>query len=337
MPSFRTGVVTRLRSERRGLQRVEVDGAPAYVLTELIGPVGVGDRVVVNTTAVELGLGTGGWHVVHWNLSRDSWTRLGPGTGMKLRYTSLQADVGASEEAAGYVAPDDLGGIPVVACALHSQVACVAAAVAHGAPGTRVAYVMTDAAALPIALSDLVADLGAAGLLAATVTCGEAFGGDHEAVTLHSALEVATAGAGARVVVVGPGPGGVGTKSRLGFGGLEVGQVVDAASRLGGRPIVAVRYSDVDTRERHRGVSQHTMAALWAAGRPALVPVPAGAPWPSVDERHTVVEVDVPDMGEVLAGFRLEVTTMGRRPTDDPGFFRYAGAAGVAAVTPVTP
>ena len=30
-----------------------------------------GDRVVVNTTAVDLGLGTGGWHVVHWNLARD--------------------------------------------------------------------------------------------------------------------------------------------------------------------------------------------------------------------------------------------------------------------------
>jgi len=331
VPSFRTALVTRLRSERRGLQRVDVDGEPAYVLTELIGPVTVGDRVVVNTTAVELGLGTGGWHVVHWNLSRDSWSRPGPGTGMKLRYTSLQADVGASEEAAGYVAPDGLGGIPVVACALHSQVACVVAAVAHRSPGTRVAYVMTDAAALPVALSDLVADLQAAGLLAATVTCGQAFGGDHEAVTLHSALEVAVARARAQVVVVGPGPGGVGTKSRLGFGGLEVGQAVDAASRLGGRPVVAVRYSDTETRPRHRGVSQHTLAALWAAERPALVPVPTGAKGPTIDDRHTVVEVDVPDMGGLLTGLGLQVATMGRTPADDPGFFAHAGAAGVAA------
>lgn len=333
MASFRTAVVTSLLSERPGLQRVEVDGEPAYVLTDLIGPVGLGDRVVVNTTAVELGLGTGGWHVVHWNLSRDSWSRPGPGTVMKLRYTSLQVDTGASEEVLGYQVPEGLGGVPVVACALHSQVGCVVAAVAYAAPGTRVVYVMTDAAALPLALSDLVADLRDAGLLAATITCGQAFGGDHEAVTLHSALEVAVAGARAQVVVVGPGPGGVGTSSRLGFGGLEVAAVVDAAARLDGRPVVALRYSDVDPRERHRGISQHTLAALWAAERPALVAVPAGAgDRPEVDERHRVVEFDVPDMAKVLAKLGLEVTTMGRGPADDPGFFQHAGAAGVAAV-----
>jgi len=314
---------------------VDVDGEPAYVLTDLIGPVSIGDRVVVNTTAVELGLGTGGWHVVHWNLSRDSWSLAGPGTVMKMRYTSLQADVGASEEATGYLAPPSLGGVPVVACALHSQVGCVVATVAHAAPGTRVVYVMTDAAALPLALSELVADLGRAGLLGATVTCGQAFGGDHEAVTVHSALEVAVAGAGAQLVVVGPGPGGVGTASRLGFGGLEVGSVVDAAARLGGRPVVAVRYSDADERQRHRGVSQHTVAALWSAERSALVPVPMGGGRPVVDERHIVVEVDVPDMGRLLGDLGLEITTMGRGPADDPGFFRHAGAAGVAAAAMV--
>jgi len=332
LPFFRTATVTRLRSERPGLQRIEVDGEPAYVLTDLIGPVSLGDRVVVNTTAVDLGLGTGGWHVVHWNLSRDSWSHPGPGTVMKLRYTSLQADVGASEEAPGYRAPDGLAGVPVVACALHSQVGCVVAAVAWAAPGTRVAYVMTDAAALPLALSDLVADLRGAGLLGGTVTCGQAFGGDHEAVTLHSALEVAVAAAGAQVVVVGPGPGGVGTRSRLGFGGLEVATVVDAAARLGGRPVVAVRSSDADKRERHRGVSQHTLAALWVAERPALVAMPMGAgERPKVAERHRFVDVEVPDMGGVLAGLGLEITTMGRGPSDDPGFFQHAAAAGIAA------
>ena len=96
MPSFRSGTVTKLLSERAGLQRVEVDGRPSYVLTQLIGTVAVGDRVVVNTTAVELGLGTGGWDVVHWNLERDEWSAPGPGHEMKLRYTSLQVDTGVS-------------------------------------------------------------------------------------------------------------------------------------------------------------------------------------------------------------------------------------------------
>src|SRR5687768_17795652 len=102
MPSFRTGVVVRLIEQRPGLSRVEVDfddGAgpqKAYGLTQLTGPVAVGDRVVVNTTAVELGLGTGGWHVIHWNLERQHWSEPGPGHVMKVRYTSLQADPGST-------------------------------------------------------------------------------------------------------------------------------------------------------------------------------------------------------------------------------------------------
>ena len=97
MPSYRTGTVTAVLSERPGLQRVEVGDRRAYVLTELIGPVAVGDRVVLNTTAVDLGLGTGGWDVVHWNLAREAWSQPGRGGVLKLRYTSLQVDVGAAE------------------------------------------------------------------------------------------------------------------------------------------------------------------------------------------------------------------------------------------------
>jgi hypothetical protein len=332
VPSFSTGVVTCIRSEREGLQSVEVDGAPAYVLTALVGPVAVGDRVVVNTTAVQLGLGTGGSHVVHWNLSRDSWTSPGPGTVMKLRYTSLQTDVGATEEEAGRRVPDDLAGTPVVACELHSQVAVVVAALADALPGRRVAYVMTDSGALPMAVSELVAGLRAAGTLAVTVTCGQAFGGDHEAVNVASALQVAR-GAGAEVVVVGPGPGVVGTASTLGFSGLEVAGVVAAATLVGGRPVVAVRFSDVDPRDRHRGISHHTVTALGAAAHPAVVPVPLGGAGLAAGlvGRHSVVEVDVPDVGALLRRHHLDVTTMGRRPTEDPGFFRWAAAAGVAA------
>jgi hypothetical protein len=189
-------MVLRLLEERRGLQRVEVDlgDGPerAYVLTQLTGPVAVGDRVVVNTTAVELGLGTGGWHVVHWNLARDEWKEPGPGHVLKVRYTSLQADVGSTEEHHPVLAEaDDVDGMPVVAAGLHSQVPAVAAAFKDAAPGSRLVYVMTDGAGLPLALSDLVAGLTERGLLDATVTCGQAFGGDYEAVSIHSGLAVA--------------------------------------------------------------------------------------------------------------------------------------------------
>src|SRR4051795_8250902 len=96
MPSFRTGRVVALLEDRPGLQRVEValgEGgrSRAYALTEQVGPLEVGDRVVLNTTAIELGLGTGGWHVVHWNLTRTEWRQPGPGHVMKARYTSVQS------------------------------------------------------------------------------------------------------------------------------------------------------------------------------------------------------------------------------------------------------
>src|SRR6187402_1676933 len=234
MPSFRTGKILRLLEERAGLQRVEVDlgDGPerAYVLTQLTGRVDPLDDVVVNTTAVELGLGTGGWHVVHWNLAREGWSERGPGHIIKSRYTSLQADVGSSEEHLESLAEvESIDGMPVVAAALHSQVPAVALAVKESAPDARVAYVMTDGAGLPIALSDLVATLCDRGVVDATITCGHAFGGDYEAVSIFSALAVARHVAHADVTVVAMGPGIVGTNTRLGFSGMEVGAILDAA------------------------------------------------------------------------------------------------------------
>jgi hypothetical protein len=313
VPRFTTATVAELLVERSGLQRVRLDnGRRAYVLTELIGPVAPGDRVVVNTTAVDLGLGTGGWDVVHWNLSREEWDAPGPGHVMKLRYTSLQVDTGVAEEVDGFTPPDDLGGRPVVACALHSQVACVAVVFKHLQPSHRLAFVMTDSAALPLALSDVVADLRATGVLDLTVTAGQAFGGDREAVSLPSALLVAAAEADA--VVVGPGPGVVGTGTKYGYSSVEVAAVLDTASVLGGAPIIALRYSDADPRERHRGVSHHSLTALTLVRTHVDVPLPGDFDLPEVD---------------------FPVTSMGRGPAEDPGFFAHAAAAGAAAAAAV--
>src|SRR5947199_1963142 len=221
MPSFRVGVVSEVLGARAGLQRVLVDlgSTPerAFVLTQLIGAVAVGDRVVVNTTAVELGLGTGGWHVVHWNLERDDWSEPGPGHIIKGRYTSIQTDVGSTEEHLEALAEvESIDGMPVVAAALHSQLPAIAAAFRAAQPTGRLVYVMTDGAGLPIALSDLVATLCAKGLLDDTITCGHAFGGDYEAVSVFSALAVARHVARADAAVVVMGPGIVGTNTRPG-------------------------------------------------------------------------------------------------------------------------
>lgn len=359
MPSFRTATVAALIEERRGLQRVEVafgdSGAAAgedrmaagksraYVLTELTGPVAVGDRVVLNTTAIELGLGSGGWHVVHWNLSRSEWRSPGPGHAMKLRYTSLQVDTGSAEElhAGGLADVDDIEGMPVVVCGLHSQVPCVAVALKHARPELRLAYVMTDGGGLAMATSELVATMTASGLIDVTVTAGHAFGGDHEAVNVPAALAVARVVGRADVTVVGMGPGSLGTATRLGLSALEVAPALDAAESLGGRPVAAVRFSLADPRLRHQGASHHSCTALGLLTRArATIGVPQGEfekrlrsdlDACGVADRHRLVAVADPDIPALLAARRLRVTSMKRGPAQDPGFYAVAGAGGTVA------
>src|SRR3954451_16967512 len=354
MPAYRTGVVVTLRQERDGLQKVDVEldgtGARAYVLTQLTGPVAPGDRVVLNTTAIDLDLGTGGWHFVHWNLERGAWVEPGPGHMMKLRYTSLQADVDSTEE---HLEPElgaytDAAGIPVVATRLHSQLPGVAVGVRSARPDARIAYVMTDGAALPLALSDLVATLRDRGLIDTTITCGHAFGGDHETVNVFSALMVAKHVVHADVAIVAMGPGIVGTGTALGFTGIEVGAVLDATVGLGGVPIACIRASAADGRDRHQGISHHTGTALTVGTRSRVtVPVPALGGAVEADlhaaltaagiaARHDVVTVDIPDVLEAFASHDLRVSSMGRPAADDPILFQCAAAAGVWAAAPVT-
>jgi hypothetical protein len=332
VPRFVTSTVAEVLAERPGLQRVRLDdGSRAFVLTQLTGPVDAGDDVVVNTTAVDLGLGTGGWHIVHWNLARREWHRPGGGHIMKLRYTSLQADVGASEEVQPAIEPVDLGGRPVVLCTLHSQLGVVAAVARELAPSARVAYVMTDGGALPIALSDLVSELCGRGVLDITVTAGHAFGGDLEAVNVPSALDVATRLGGADIVIVAMGPGIVGTAAALGTTAVEIAPAIDAVVALGGEAIVAARTSSADERPRHRGLSHHTRTALRLAARPATVGHAAGCDAIEVPPPHRVVTVQVPPIGPLLRTVGLDVMTMGRGPDDDPLFFSTTAAAGVLA------
>ncbi len=340
MPSFATRTVSSLVDERTGIQRVVLDdGSRAYSLTDLTGSVAVGDEVIVNTTAVELGLGTGGWHVVHWNLSRREWHGAAAGHVMKLRYTSLQVDVGAAEELdaslSGREMPE-LAGLPVVACSLHSQLAPIALALQELAPRCRLVYVMSDTAALPAALSDAAAALIDGGFLAGVISAGQAFGGDLEAVNVLSGVVMASQRLDADVVVVAPGPGIVGTSTRLGNSAVEVAAHVDLLDRIGARTAVAVRHSGADTRPRHRGVSHHTLTALRLIRADVDVPIASGPHTLAAAEEigstgHPAMVVECPDVVSAGASYGISLSTMGRSPAEDPSFFAMAGAAGAWA------
>ncbi len=333
MTTFRTGRVTAILSERPGLQRVLVDlgsgdDEPAYVLTQLLPPASIGDRVVVNATAVELGLGTGGWHVVHWNLEYDALDRA-PGHVMKARYTSVQVDVDAPG-----AARVDLRAKPVVVCELHSQLAAIAVSFRHIAPAATLTYVMTDHAALPIAISELVAALAQRNLVTRTITCGQAFGGDVEAVSIFDAL----AFAGTDAIVVAPGPGGVGTGTEVGFSSIGLGAVLDAAGALGGTAIAVLRASNADPRERHRGISHHSVTLLdLGTQRRAIVAAPPSLEVPAaITARHDVRRVDPLDIVALLADAGLDVASMERPAAADPLLFECGAAAGILAAQHIT-
>lgn len=318
----------------------------ALAYRSLTGDVREGDRVLINTTAGTLGLGTGGFDFVVANLSRPSGVAgAGPGHIIKLRYTPHQFSVLADEEAQPelYSQASDIGGMPVVAAFLHSQVALVAAAVKAARPEARVAYVMTDGAALPIGVSNLVRGLLAEGLLDETITCGQAFGGMRETVNIYSALICARHASRADVAIVCQGPGNVGTGTPLGYSGVEAGQVINAAHSLGGRPVCAVRMSRADPRRRHTLISHHTLTALSRiALAAALVPLPWMEPDDEAEairqldelklfERHEIRSFDGRPGITLLEKSGLDVSSMGRRFADDPLFFLAGCAAGAAA------
>ncbi len=344
--------VTSVRGHDEGLHRLTVrfdDGATgeAGCYPRLTGACAPGDRVLVNTTAVDLGLGTGGLHfVVARSEGAGGHDRPSGGHVIKARYTPLQLDVLCVEEAGSghedvMAVVSDLGGMPVVCCGLHSQMVPVAAGVRTAAPKARIAYVMTDHAALPLALSDAVRDARRAGLIDATVSCGQAFGGEIEAVTLHSGLLAARHVAGADVAVVAGGPGLAGTATPFGHGGVAQGEALNAVACLRGLPIAVLRVSFAEGRERHRGVSHHSLTAL---GRVAVPGCLVAVPPLGADEaeqvaraldaagiagRHECRRVEV-SPGE-LDTRGLEPRTMGRGMDEDPGFFLAAAAAGRAA------
>ena len=197
---------------------------------------------------------------------------------------------------------------------------------------------MLDGGALPAWFSRTVAMLSELGWLAATITVGQAFGGDLEAVTLHSGLLAARHALDASMVVVAQGPGNLGTGTRWGFSGIACGEAVNAAAVLGGRPVASLRVSDADPRERHRGISHHSLTAygkVALARADVVVPDLPGAFGAQVcaaaeplGSRHNLVRVSVDGLREVLAACQVPLSTMGRGLEEDLAYFLAAAAAG---------
>jgi hypothetical protein len=322
MLTLRRGRITAVVERHEGLSRLEVDGEPCVAYPRLTGPVALGDEVIVNTQARELELGSGGFDVLYVNLTRG--LDLMPENDahvMKLPYTPGQNARRHAEE--GRALPDTLAGLPVVCCSLHSQVVPVCAGIG---PGKRVAYVQLAGGALPVSLSDALRALRELGYVETAIAVGACLDGDVECVSAASALLYAAAEE-FDVVVCAVGPGIVGTGSTFGHGGLAAADGANAAAALSGMPILAVRTSEGDLRERHRGVSHHARAVLELCLGEVIVPWPEGYEAPSWLEPR--VEIDASGWEGACEG--LPLAHMGRGPQEDPLFFAAAFAAGRVA------
>jgi hypothetical protein len=364
--TWRNGTVSGTRREWPGAIELDVSLEGTQVLAlaypALTGRPQPGDRVLLNITALDLGLGTGGYALVVAVPDRLPPDPELAGHLVKARYTPLQATVtGADEQGSPHHDvlrdADDIGGMPVVVADLHSALPAVLAGVLDSAerpvansPASgetvaarppRVVYVMQDGGALPTWFSRTCAALRDAGWLAATVTTGQSFGGDLETVTVHTGLLAARHVLGADIAVVAQGPGNLGTGTRWGFSGVAAGEAVNAVAVLGGRPVASLRVSGADPRERHQGISHHSLTAY---GRVALaradVVVPGlaaefgalgvrvAADAARLGARHTVVTVAVDGLEAALRACPVRLSTMGRSLEEDLPYFLAAAAAG---------
>jgi hypothetical protein len=363
-------------AELEGLADGGADGAHvtvrALAYTDLVGEPVPGDALLLNVSALARGLGTGGYALVVGPAAEG--TRLppdpapGPGHLVKARYTPLQTMVlGVDEQESPHHAvladADNLDGMPVVVADLHSALPAIVAGLRHaaaeaaetGPDGLKVAYVMTDGGALPAAFSRTIAALRDAGWLHTCVTVGQAFGGDLEAVTVHTGLLAARHVARCDVAVVTQGPGNLGTGTRWGYSGVAAGEAINAAATLRGRPVASLRVSGADPRDRHLGVSHHSLTAYTrVALAPADIPVPA--PTADVENlpawgppltrrireqalalttdapRHTLTDVPADTaLVETLRTSPAGLRTMGRNLDGDPASFVAAAVAGVHA------
>lgn len=350
MLSRKIGDVVEIKKQNGQLDdiRVEIKGEifRAYNYPKMTGEVKVGDKVLLNTTAVELSLGTGGYHYVISNLDNMEADLEGQGHIMKLRYTPMQVRVDSVEDHESkyhdvFEKFETLDGMPVVVGTLHSMLTPFVATYKRLNPNKKLVYIMTDGAALPIYFSMNAATLKDKGLIDSTITFGNAFGGDYECINIYTALITAKEIAKADAVFISMGPGIAGTGTKYGFTGIEQGPILDAISKLGGRPVAIPRISFADMRDRHRGISHHSITIF-----DEIVNVGVEIPITIYDEekdsviknqikenkleeKHKIKYIENNRTKEDIDSYGLKVKSMGRNYEQDSEFFDSASSAAI--------
>lgn len=349
MISYKSGVVVSIINEDEHLSIVNVDiegnSYKAVNYKNFTGDIKIEDEVVLNTTAVDLSLGTGGYHFVMYNYRNKSMDLKGSGHIMKLRYTPYQMKCLAAEE-------DDspyhdlfnnfksLDNHIFVVATLHSMVAPIAAMIKYLNKDIRINYIMTDGGALPLYFSNTITELKNKKILDKTITIGHAFGGDLECINIYTGLIGAKEILKGDVTIISMGPGIVGSGTKYGFTGIEQGYIIDAVNNLGGASIAVPRISFKDKRDRHYGISHHTITTLSEITntRSNLILsylerekedyIKDQIEKSGIKEKHNVIFEDGQEIIMAMKEFNLKTTSMGRSIEDDIDYFTSLGAVG---------
>ena len=351
---WRRGVVTASNFPWQGVQEltVELDTAlasgdktvRALSYLDSTGAGEVGDDVIVTAAALHRGLGTGGYAFVMAFPDRlPADPPPSPGHIVKARYTPSQTlQLGVDEQESPHHdtlrGAETLGGMPVIVADLHSALPAIIAGVRSQTPQARVAYVMTDGGALPYQFSRSASELHQAGWIHSSITVGQAYGGDYEAVNIYTGLLAAANVVRADVAIVAQGPGNLGTGTPWGFSGTALGEVLNATHILGGIPVGSLRISQADPRPRHFGVSHHSLTVyekLTYAPITVVSPTFSGSfgarirqQVESLTEKHAVVWEPVEGLAEALQASPVKLSTMGRGLAEDATPFLAGAAAG---------
>lgn len=293
---------------------------------------------------MDISLGTGGYHFIVYNYSFRNDYKC-QGHIMKLRYTPFQMRCFTAEEKNTQYEDvfnkfDTLNKSIVIVGTLHSMVGPIAAMLKYLMPSINITYIMTDGGALPIYLSSNIRELKKKELIDNTITIGHAFGGDMECINIYSGLIAAKHIFKDDVTIVAMGPGIVGTGTKYGFSGIEQGQIIDAVNNLDGTSITVPRISFSDTRQRHKGISHHTITNLtniMCTKTNLVLPylklkkrkiIKKQIIYNKIHRKHNVLYENGNDINKILKKYDLNITTMGRNFEKDKEYFFSLGAVG---------
>ncbi|MTI48178.1 DUF3866 family protein [Sporosalibacterium faouarense] len=328
---------------------IEGNNYKAVNYSKLTGNVSIGDKVILNTTAVELSLGTGGYHFVVHNHNYKQKSDSKKGHIMKLRYTPMQIKCLAAEEQSSphhekIKSFTSLSNYIFLTGSLHSMVAPIASMIKYLRPKTKINYIMTDGGALPLQFSLTVKELKKKGIIDNTITIGHSFGGDFECVNIYTGLITSKEVLESDITIIAMGPGIVGTGTRYGYSGIEQGSILDAVNALGGKSIAIPRITFSDNRDRHRGISHHTLTVLnkiTFSKCDLVLPILSEEKNlfiekqinnTKISSKHNILYQEGENIKEALDFYNLKTTTMGRNYNQDKDYFISLGAVGKYAV-----